>query len=380
MKRCILSALLVAAAVAATVPAAAAELVHLVAPSTLTLTLYPGQSRSLVRETRDVTLPAGESTLSFSWVASTVDPASATLTVEGATVGDAVRAAGQDKALGWRVNAPQAVAGKATLTYFLEGLKWYPSYRLWLAADGTARLAAYLHLTNESGLDLPALQVQISAAGPSMIDQIGGEGTEPVLATSYALAEPVAIANGQTVVRQLLEVAAVPATTRYLYQAERFNGAVERVLVLRLPEGLAGLPEGAMTIYTGEPEILPLFTTKLSYQAGQELRVSLGPEPNLVVERRLMSTSRGNFETDRFGRVTGSDTSEDYTLSLRNRLACPVTLEVTETVLSTWELKNAPTPTVTDTSSVQFDVPLAPDQAADLKFMLVKHSGTRIKR
>jgi hypothetical protein len=108
--------------------------------------------------------------------------------------------------------------------------------------------------------------------------------------------------------------------------------------------------------------------------------VSLGPEPDVIVERKLMNTSRGNFETDRFGRVTGSDSSEEYVLSLRNRLECPVTLELTETVLSTWELKNAPTPTVTDTSSVQFDLPIAADQAAELKFMLVKHSGTRIKR
>jgi hypothetical protein len=380
MKHCMISATLVATLVAASIPAAAAELVHLVAPSAMTLTLYPGQTRALVRETREVALPAGESTLSFSWAASTVDPASATLTVEGASVGDAIRAAGQDKALGWRVNAPQATEGKATLTYFLEGLKWYPSYRLWLGADGTARLVAYLHLTNDSGLDLPPLQVQISAGGPGMIDQIGGEGTEPPVPTAYALAEPVAVANGETVVRQLLVAAAVPAQTRYLYQAERLNGAVERVLVLRLPEGLAGLPEGAMTIYSAEPDSLPLFNTKLSYQAGQELRVSLGAEPDLVVERKLMSTSRANFETDRFGRITGSDTSEEYTLSIRNRLECPVTLEVTETVLSTWELKNAPTPTLTDTSSVELDLPLAADQATELKFMLVKHSGTRIKR
>ena len=388
MKRFILAAILVAVAIPAALPTAlAADLVQLLSPAQMTLTLYPGQTRALVRETRPVSLPAGDTTVSFSWAATNVDSASATLSVEGAVVGDAVRAAGQDKALAWRVNAPQALHGQATVTYFLEGLKWYPTYRLWLQPDGTARLIAYLHLTNDTGVDLPPLRVQVAVAGPGLIDQVGGAGTQPATPTVQALGEATAVDNGETVVRQLLEAAQVPAATHYLYQVERFNGAVERLLVLKLPEGLAGLPDGAMTIYAADgdlgrsphAEALPLFNTQLSYQPGQELKVDLGPEPDVVIERKLMGTLRSNFETDRFGRLTGSDTTEDYTLSVRNRLQCPVTLELTETVLSTWDLKSAAAPTKTDTSWAQFDLPVAADQSLDLKFTLVKHSGTRVK-
>ena len=49
----------------------------------------------------------------------------------------------------------------------------------------------------------------------------------------------------------------------------------------------------------------------------------------------FMNTARTNFETDRFGHITGSDTTEDCTLSIRNRLAGAIALEWTETVLST---------------------------------------------
>lgn len=381
MKRWVVLCLLVATAV----PACAADLVQLLPAAGMTITLYPGQTRALVRETRTVSLPAGDSLLSFSWAAANLDGSSPTLTVPGAVVGDAVRTAGQDKALAWRVNSPQPVQGEAVVSYFLDGFKWYPSYRLWLQEDGaSARLVGSLHLTNDTGVDLPSARVEVVTAGPGLIDQVGGEATAATAPQATSAAHTVSatgpLTAGETCVRELLQVDKVPAAVHYLYQADRFNGGVERMLVLSLPAGLAGLPDGQMTIQAAADGGLPLFTTPLSYQPGQELKVDLGPEPDVVVERKLMGCARSNFETDRFGRFTGSDTTEDYTLCLRNRLGSAVTLEFTETVLSTWELKSALTPVKTDSSTKQFDVPLPPDQPVELAFTLVKHSGTRAKK
>lgn len=357
----------------------AADLVQLLPPASMTITVYPGQTRALVRETRPVDLPRGDSLVSFSWAASNVDPGSATLALGNAVVGEAVRLAGQDKAVSWRVSSPGASRRDATLTYFLDGLKWYPSYRLWLQPDGTtARLAGYLNVSNETGGDLPAALVQVALAGPGALEPTppGVVGATPV----RGLAEPACIPSGATVVRPLLQIEQVPAATHYLYQPDRFGGAVERLLVLNLPEGLAGLPDGTMTIYSPGPEALPLFTTQLSYQPGQELQVDLGPEPDVVVERKLVNSLRSNFETDRFGRLTGSDTTEDYAVSLRNHLGSPITVEYTDTVLQTWQLKSSLAPTRTDTSSVQFDLPVAPDQPLQMQYTLIKHSGSRIKK
>lgn len=349
----------------------AAEVVQLLPSAATTVTVYPGQTRALVSETRPLDLPAGESAVSFSWAASNVDPSSATLTVGDAVVGEAVRVAGQDKAVSWRVTSPQAAHREAIVTYFLDGLKWYPSYRLWLQPDGkTARLAGYMHLTNETGGDLPAALVQVALAGPGALDASLVRG----------LAEPTPIPSGATVVRPLLQIEQLPAATHYLYQPDRFGGAVERLLVLNLPEGLAGLPDGAMTIYGPSAEAVPLFNTQLSYQPGQELKVDLGAEPDVVVERKQVGYARSNFETDRFGRLIGSDTTEDYCLNVRNRLESPITLEFTDTVLSTWELKSATPPTNTDTSWAEFDLPVTPDQPVSMNYTLVKHSGSRIKK
>ena len=364
-------------------PLWAADLVQLVPPSATTITLYPGQTRALVRETRAVSLPAGGSTLSFSWTATSVDAASATLAVDGASVGDAVRVAGQDKLLQWRVSAPQALRGETVLTYFLDGFKWSTSYRMWLQGDGqTARLVGYLHLENQTGVDLEGVGVQVAVGGPGVIDRIGGEGTAPTAAgvvTLHALAAPLTLANGETGVRPLLLLEAVPAAVHYLYQAERFNGGVERLLILALPAGLAGLPDGALAIYGPEPEALPVFVTQLSYQPGQEFKVDLGPEPDVVVERKLMNVARSNFETDRFGRFTGSDTTEEYRLQVRNHLADAIVLEFTETVLSTWELKSPLQPDKTETSWAEFHLRADPGHPAELPFTLIKHSGTRVK-
>lgn len=362
-------------------PASAADLLQLLPPAGLTITLYPGQTRGQVRETSTLTLPAGETTVSFSWLAPGMEVSSVTLLVGGATVGEAVRAAGQDKIITWTVNAAQPVETQATVTYFLEGFKWYPTYQLWPQPDQkTARLVGTLHLTNQTGVDLGPAQLQVALGGPGSIGTADGEAGNPPTEARTVLttaAPSSGLAEGATVDRQILAVPSVPAQLRYLYQADRFNGTVERLLQMQLPEGLGGLPDGAMTIYEPQDDSLPLFNTQLTYQPGQELKVGLGPEPEVVVERKLMNTTRTNFETDRFGRVTGSDTTEDYALSLRNRLAGPIALEWTETVLSTWDMKCALTPDKTDTSFVQFNLEVTPDQPLQAKYTLVKHSGSR---
>lgn len=356
--------------------AQAADLLQLSAPAGMTITVYPGQTRALVRESWPLKLTAGDNAVSFSWVAANLDSASAALVVPGAEVGEAVRVAGQDKALSWKVTAPQALQTEALVTYFLEGFKWYPTYRLWLQPEAkTARLSATLHLTNQTGVDLGPAQLQVAGGGAGVL---AGEGAAPpTILRAYGVGS---LPEGATVAREMLQAPELPAELRHCYQAERFGGAVERLLILTLPEVLAGLPEGPLTIYDPAEDTLPMFNTQLTYQPGQELKVDLGPEPDVVVERKLMNTARSSFETDRYGRFTGSDTTEDYLLAIRNRTNAPITLELTETVLSTWEFKSALSPDKVESDSAQFHLALPPDQPLEFRYTLVKHSGTRAKK
>lgn len=358
----------------------ALELVQVAPAGNMTVTLYPGQTRALVRETRAVPLPAGDSALSFSWTSASVDAGSVTLTLPDAAVADVVRPAGQDKALLWRVNSPQARQVEAVISYFLEGCKWYPAYSLLLAEDRqTATLTGEVHLTNETGAALRDTQVQIAIGSAAMIDEPQEQAEPAAAANAYAVAQPLTMDAGETAARGFLLVDKLPVRWRYLYQVERFGGKVERMLTLSLPPDLRNLPEGSLTVYEAGQEGIPLFRAQLVYQPGEALDIDLGPEPDVVVERKMVNYQRSNVETDRFGRVSGMDTTEDYVVAVRNRTDCDIVLESTEILLSTWELKSLPHVAKIELNTAQFNVPAAAGGDGELKLTFLKHSGTRAK-
>jgi hypothetical protein len=378
--RSVMAALIVALFGGAQVPAlqpALADVVQLVEPGQTVIVLQRGGTRGLVRESRSLMLPAGSSLVSYSWQAPGFDAASATLSLDQGAVGEATRPAGQDKTLVWQVNMPQAGAAQAVITYFLDGLKWRPSYVLALQPEGKATLEGTLYLTNETGMALREAQVQIAAPGSVLADR--PEAAKPI---ANGAAPVFTIEPGQTATRRFVLVPDLPATVRYAYQADRYGGNVEQILRLGFDEiGVAAidLPDGPMLIQDAADPQTPIFKTQLAYQAGQEFEVDMGPEPEVVVERKLMSSRRSNLELDRFGRVSGLDTTEEYLLTVRNHLPRPITLEIVETALSTWDLKG-PTPARKEISWVQFDLPVGAEGAGELKFGFVKHAGTRIKK
>ena len=356
---------------------ALADMVQLVEPGQTAIVLQRGGTRGLVRECRALALPAGPSLVSYSWQAPGFDAASATLSLDQGAVGEATRPAGQDNTLVWQVTMPQAGTAQAVITYFLDGLKWRPSYVLSLQPDGKAALEGILQLTNETGMELRDVRVQIGAPGSVLADR--PEATEKPVADG---APVFAVAPGQTAVRRFALLQDIPATLRTLYQADRYGGNVEQILRLGFEQiGVAAvdLPDGPMVIQDAADPQTPIFKTQFTYQPGQDFEVDMGPEPEIVVERKLLSSHRNNLDLDRFGRVAGLDTVEDYALTAHNHLGRPVTLEIVETVLSTWDLKG-PTPTRKEISWVQFDLPVTAQGAGELKFTLIKHSGTRVKK
>lgn len=354
---------------------AAAQVVQLVRPGDTVLTLQAGSTRALVRETRPLQLPAGESAVSFAWIGDRVDASSVALSLTGGTVGEVSRAPGQDRTLVWQVTMPQAGPAKAVISYFLDGLKWQPTYVLTVdAAAGKALLESSLRLTNETGSPLRQVGVQIGAPGAVLVDAPPPADQPPAATLSV---EP-----GATAVVALPAVADIPATLRYVYQPDRSATDVNQVLRLGLDKvgvDALALPDGPMLIQQAGDPPAPVFKTQLDFQPDKEFEVALGPEPDVVVERKLLSSKRSNFDFDRFGRMTGVDTTEDMMIAVRNHLAHAIALDVTETVLATWDLKG-PEPAKKDASSVQWSVPLEANAAAELKFSLVKHAGTRGKK
>lgn len=353
------------------------EVVQLVPAGETTITLQPGSPRALVRETRTLQLPAGDSALSFSWAKANVDASSVGLALSAGTVGEAVRPAGQDRTMVWQVSVPQAGPVEATVNYFLDGAKWQPAYVLVLdAARNTATLEGHLQVSNETGEPWQNVRLQVGTPGTALADQ--PEGLAP-LAGPPATAT---VAPGETATVCFTRIPDIPAAVRHVYQAERYGASVRQLLRLGLPEaGVAAvnLPDGPMVIQEAGDLQAPIFKTTLDLQPGKQFEVDMGPEPDIIVERKLVSSQRSNFDMDRFGRVTGMDTTEQWELTALNHLDRPVTLEVVETVLSTWDLKGLD-PAERETSWAQWDLPLPAGGEGDLKFTLVKHSGTRVKK
>lgn len=352
----------------------AADLVQLAAAETKSLTLYPGQTRALVRETRQVTLPAGDSSLWFSWTTAKIDAATVTLSVPEATFGETVRPAGQEKAFVWRLSVPAETAVTAVLTYILDGCRWQPNYRLWVpAAGGPARLEGYLRLTNETGVDLAgvSLQAAVAGTGPEAVTQL------------YPLPEVCTIAQGETRTWQFLAGASVGSALEYRYGADQYGGHVERILRLSLDpatqRALSLLPAGSLTLYDAADDSAPLLSATLNFGGGYALDLDLGPEPDIVVQRTLVSTARRNIEQDRIGKICGSDTQEDYEVQIRNHLPTPIDLRLTELLTSNWELQSDLAPYEKSPTSARFALSVQPGAQASLKFTLVKHSGTRVQ-
>lgn len=364
----------------------AAELSTLAGPAEMTVTLYPGQSRAQVTEVRTVRLPAGESLLALTWAGAKVDPASTALEVEGAEVLEALRPPGLERGMQWRVKSAQARVVQSRVTYAVEGLKWQPTYELHLGGQGEpATLVGLVAVTNESGLRLSQARVKVAIEGLGMVDRLGGAAageTAPEPAWMAQVTHPCSLAPGASALWEFLRLGPLPVEHLYRYEPERAATSITRTLQLSLPAGqgpgLQGLPPGALALYEGGE--VPALLTQLAPQAGKPLEIALGTEPDLIIERTLVSSLRSNFETDRTGRVSGLDTTETYELRLRNRTAAEVVVQATETVLSTWELKGPRPPEEQDATSATFRLAVRAGEEISLQFTLIKYAGTRVKK
>ncbi len=352
------------------------EIAYIWEPGKMTVTLLPGSSRALIRETRLLELPAGNNELSFAWAKANIDISSVRLSLERGVVGEAIRSAGQERMLIWRVELPQTGTIQATLSYFVEGLKWQPSYLLFLEEPADcARLEGQLLLMNETGIAFRCAEWQMGIPGPALAEQ-------PSQQPAAFFASSACLEPGEQALVPFVSWRDIPARCRYVYQADRYGQNVERLLQLRLNQiGSTApyLPAGPMLIMSAQEPAMPLYKTKLDFQPGQDYEIDLGPEPDIVVERKLLSSRRSNFDFDRFGRVTGLDTTEEILIVARNRLGKDIQLDIIETMLSTWEYKGPP-PAEKETSAYRWELLLPQGQSAELRFTVIKHSGTRAKK
>ncbi len=339
--------------------------------------LYSGTPTALVRQQATVRLREGLNTLGFSWATDTIDAASVRLQSPSALrIGEMTRAAGDERHLQWSVTAPHAGAFPLVTSFLVKGIKWSPSYRMvWAPGSSEVQLRGWVTVTNDSGLPLDGIRGQVVLGRPGLA---AGEGEQP----AFPIMGIAALPAGTSVRAAFLPTMTLGAELMHRIDSERAAERVERLLVVQPPESGAlareALPKGPMTfVIDGDGLLDDQFETELAYEAAEQFDVALGPDRDIVVERRLLEQAKRDLDFDRLGRVCGFNTIERYELVARSYRDEPVELEIMETVLETWDFDTDALHVIGEGKvTVHMSVPGRGDSV--LRFTLIKHSGTRI--
>ena len=111
-----------------------------------------------------------------------------------------------------------------------------------------------------------------------------------------------------------------------------------------------------------------------AYVADVAARVP-GFDPLIVAERKLMDYRKVELSFDRFGKVKGWDTEEDFQVEFRNRSEKSITIEVLEHQDGDWTLTSDTAFEKVDQNTVKFMLEVPSQATRTIKFHVSKHFG-----
>ncbi|MCX7597273.1 MAG: hypothetical protein N2512_00170, partial [Armatimonadetes bacterium] len=169
-------------------------------------------------------------------------------------------------------------------------------------------------------------------------------------------------------------------TGRTVHRLEAGRGEVSLVFLadnLAAAETLTRLSFHSISLLSrdalGQPVALVV-----SPERGAELH--LGRSSQVWVKRILLDERRAELDFDRFGRVQGYDTVEDYLVEAVSLADAPVELQIVEYLASAWELKASPPPEKILPGEAVMRLRLDPAKPVRFSYTIVKHSGSRASR
>ncbi|MBJ7448262.1 MAG: DUF4139 domain-containing protein [Brevundimonas sp.] len=212
-----------------------------------------------------------------------------------------------------------------TLTYLTTGLQWKADYvARFDERAGRLDLTGWITLTNQSGVTFANADTRVVAGDVSLLNDGGnnaygrgypqpvrpgtrGNGTEQGGAQGladvyiYPLPEPVTVANNQTKQVGLIDVANVPASKRYLYEADSFTTETEAraadVAVIFSNSRTSGvgtqLPAGVARVYVNDEAGEPRFIGEdrvAHTPAGSDIVITTGQAFDVTVQPRVVSS------------------------------------------------------------------------------------------
>lgn len=244
-----------------------------------------------------------------------------------------------------------------SLSYLTTGLQWKADYvARYDEKAGKLDLTGWITLTNQSGVTFTNADTRVVAGDVALINAdpynrgyqppqmvrrgSRGDGTEAGGAQGladvyiYPLPEPVTVANNQTKQVGLLAATGVPASKRYLFQAQSFDSAEEpaaaSVAVIFSNSAASGvgtqLPAGVARVYVNDASGEPRFIGEDQVPhtpTGSDIVVTTGQAFDVTVQPRVIST-RSAPKTNYYRWRT--EFQMEYTV--RNARPEPVVVEV----------------------------------------------------
>lgn len=290
--------------------------------------LYVGSDRAFVQEQTTVWLEAGTHELRLRWVDVGVDAGSVDLQAPAdVQVGTIRQLAGEANTVAWTLTVPSAGARTITGSYFLKGLGWSPTYEVsYDPGTNAATLSGKLQLQNDTKVMLRDAAIRLEPAPAARL-----EGAPE--ASAYLELRDVDLPPGWQLRVPFIARTTVPAQVVYRADWEASKQDVRRVLQVDL-RGLplpGPLPRGHVEVLELRDGALePVASGDLDARSDKLTELDLGVERGVVFERKTMTRRKQGIEYDKAGRVAGYDSVEEVAVSLRNRTAGDVQVELIE--------------------------------------------------
>ncbi len=357
------------------------------------LTIYNSRDLTLVREQRNITLKSGPNLLQFSWVDTLIDPTSIQLRVPDAEAGVLVRSAifppNLPNTIQWQVDAESPGEKRLEVSYFTSGLTWNANYVAVMdKAEKIMTLGASVTISNNSGEDYENAQTRLIVGDVRLVEEVralaAGFGVEEdkaldvrkraravqleeELAEKYSVlaVRAPAVAERQEISEYYMYVLEGRDTIKHEWRKRKLSFVVDEVpvktihrfgehgeSVVRLYQfendaehnlGKEPLPRGNIKVFVkDEFDAISSYIGEVNIDftpVGKEVKLYLGPDPEVKVKKRQMKVKRVNLQFgEKDKNLAKFDTEREYTIEMENFKAESVNLEIKETLGRDWTI------------------------------------------
>ncbi len=342
----------------------------------------------------------------------------------------------------WNIEAARQGTAQVEITYFASGLNWRADYSVFANDDETAlRLEPNFTVSNNSGEDFEDAQTRLVVgeinlvqaieelarrgillgdrtdqnefrqraaksmmrdeamwsadgslfAGASMAPAVLEEAKEIVKAAVseyylYTIEGTEDLESGWGKQLPNPRIQEVPVDVSYEYNPNKYGSQVIKFYKFKNDEGHelgeTPLPEGAWYAFSGDGREGLRFqgsTTHKYIPVGEDVELNLGSDGLVLLEQRVMSESRSEFDFDSSGNVVGYDVTRDWEIEVRNSRNRAIPIKITRPMgTGDWTINDASDHfRKVDRATAEWEIDVDPLSRKVVTFTVVERTGTR---